>query len=98
VLDGGGGAVTNVAVQLVCPNDVVDHIGGGAYDNTAYQLAVDALTHRQYACIGRHRPGHLPADPGRAAAGLLCDCQLQGSSQAFAQSSAGSGYSDRQPP
>ncbi|MGZ4191897.1 MAG: esterase/lipase family protein, partial [Solirubrobacteraceae bacterium] len=54
-LSGGGGAVTNVAIQSVCPNDVTEHLGIGIYDNTAYQIALDALTH----------PG--PADPSRVA-------------------------------
>jgi hypothetical protein len=52
-LSGEGGAVTNVAIQSVCPNDLTEHLGIGIYDNTAYQLALDALTH----------PG--PADPSR---------------------------------
>jgi hypothetical protein len=55
-LTGGGGAITNVAIQSVCPDDLTEHVGIGIYDNTAYQLAVDALTH----------PG--PADPSRVAA------------------------------
>jgi hypothetical protein len=50
-LSGGGGAVTNVAIQSVCPNDLTEHLGIGIYDNTAYLLALDALSH----------PG--PADP-----------------------------------
>ena len=52
-LHGGGGAISNIAIQQVCPTDVTEHIGVGVYDNTAYQLAVDALAH----------PG--PADPTR---------------------------------
>ena len=52
-LSGGGGAITNVAIQSVCPDDLTEHLGIGIYDNTAYQLALDALTH----------PG--PADPSR---------------------------------
>ncbi len=52
-LHGGGGAITNVPIQQVCPTDVTEHIGIGIYDNTAYQIALDALTH----------PG--PADPAR---------------------------------
>lgn len=55
-LTGGGGAITNVAIQTVCPADVTEHLGIGIYDNTAYQLALDALTH----------PG--PANPARVAA------------------------------
>jgi triacylglycerol esterase/lipase EstA (alpha/beta hydrolase family) len=52
-LHGGGGEITNVAVQDVCPLDVSEHLAVGTYDNTAYALAIDALEH----------PG--PADPSR---------------------------------
>jgi pimeloyl-ACP methyl ester carboxylesterase len=55
-LSGGGGAIANIAIQSVCPADLTEHIGIGIYDNTAYQLALDALTH----------PG--PANPSRVAA------------------------------
>ena len=55
-LSGGGGAIANIAIQSVCPADVTEHLGVGIYDNTAYQLALDALIH----------PG--PADPSRVAA------------------------------
>ena len=44
-LSGGGGAIANIAIQSVCPADVTEHLGVGIYDNTAYQLALDALTH-----------------------------------------------------
>jgi hypothetical protein len=52
-LHGGGGAITNVAIQDVCPTDISEHLAIGTQDNTAYALAIDALTH----------PG--PADPSR---------------------------------
>ena len=55
-LSGGGGAIADVAIQSVCPADLTEHLGIGIYDNTAYALALDALTH----------PG--PADPARVAA------------------------------
>jgi hypothetical protein len=55
-LSGGGGAIANIAIQSVCPADLTEHVGIGIYDNTAYQLALDALTH----------PG--PANPSRLAA------------------------------
>jgi hypothetical protein len=55
-LHGGGGAITNVAIQDVCPLDPSDHLAIGVQDLVAYDLAVDALEH----------PG--PADPARAAA------------------------------
>ena len=50
---GGGGAITNVAVQSVCSADTSEHLAMGSYDPVGYALALDALTH----------PG--PADPGR---------------------------------
>lgn len=40
-----GTNVTNVAVQDVCPTETVDHFGM-AYDNAAWLIALDALTHR----------------------------------------------------
>ncbi|GAA3836449.1 esterase/lipase family protein [Amycolatopsis tucumanensis] len=53
-LRGGGGRITNVAVQDVCPANVAgEHLAVGTYDPTAYAIAMDALTH----------PG--PADPAR---------------------------------
>jgi pimeloyl-ACP methyl ester carboxylesterase len=52
-LHGGGGEITNVAIQDVCPLDVNEHLAIGTIDNVAYSLAVDALEH----------PG--PADPAR---------------------------------
>lgn len=44
-LNGDGGATTNVPIQHVCPTDLTEHLGVGIYDNTAYALALDALTH-----------------------------------------------------
>ncbi len=49
----GGGQITNVATQDICPTDTYEHLGVGTVDPVAYALAVDALTH----------PG--PADPSR---------------------------------
>jgi len=52
-LQGGGGAITNVAIQQVCPLDLTEHIGIAIYDITAFHIARDALTHPD------------PADPSR---------------------------------
>ena len=52
-LHGGGGGIANVAIQDVCPLDASEHLAIGTYDDPAYELAIDALTHRG------------PADPGR---------------------------------
>jgi pimeloyl-ACP methyl ester carboxylesterase len=53
---GGGGEITNVALQDVCPADPSEHLAIGTQDYVAYDLAVDALEHAG------------PADPARAAA------------------------------
>ncbi|MFL5891517.1 MAG: esterase/lipase family protein [Solirubrobacterales bacterium] len=45
-LHGKRGRIANVAIQQVCPNDTSDHLAIGSYDNTAFRLAIDALTHR----------------------------------------------------
>jgi hypothetical protein len=52
-LHGGGGDITNVAVQELCPLDVNEHLLVGTIDPVAYALAIDAMDH----------PG--PADPSR---------------------------------
>jgi pimeloyl-ACP methyl ester carboxylesterase len=56
----GGGRITNVAIQQVCPLDLSDHLAIGTYDPVAYALAIDALTH----------PG--PADPARLRGTGIC--------------------------
>jgi hypothetical protein len=52
-LHGGGGQITNVAIQQVCALDLTEHIGVGTYDDTAYAIAIDALTHAGPAVPGR---------------------------------------------
>jgi len=59
-LHGGGGQITNVAVQSLCPLDVNEHNGLGTVDNTAYALAIDALMHAG------------PADPSRIDTTSVC--------------------------
>ena len=55
-LHGGGGRITNVAIQDVCPTDLAsEHIAIATYDPVGYALALDALTHDG------------PADPARIA-------------------------------
>lgn len=49
----GGARIANVALQDVCPADASEHLAIGTYDDVAYELALDAITH----------PG--PADPAR---------------------------------
>ena len=52
-LHGGGGEITNEAIQQICPLDFSEHLAIGTQDSVAYALAIDALDH----------PG--PADPSR---------------------------------
>jgi hypothetical protein len=59
-LHGGGGDISNIAIQQVCPLDVSDHLAIGTYDPVAYALAIDAISH----------PG--PADPSRLAGSGVC--------------------------
>ncbi len=56
-LHGGGGRITNVAVQDVCPNDNSEHLAVGSYDPVTWALLVDALGHDG------------PADPRRVGLG-----------------------------
>jgi pimeloyl-ACP methyl ester carboxylesterase len=65
-LHGGGGQITNVATQTVCPLDLTEHIGIGTYDATAFAIAMDALTH----------PG--PADPARVSRAVCLDPLMPG--------------------
>jgi triacylglycerol esterase/lipase EstA (alpha/beta hydrolase family) len=41
----GGGTISNIAVQQVCPGHVADHLAMGSYDPVGYALALDAVTH-----------------------------------------------------
>lgn len=52
-LHGGGGDITNISTQDVCPTTPNEHISVGTYDPVAFAIAMDALDH----------PG--PADPTR---------------------------------
>ncbi len=62
----GGGQITNVATQDVCPTDPYEHLGIGTEDPVAYALAVDALTH----------PG--PASPGRISPTVCTQAMMPG--------------------
>ena len=55
-LHGAGAAITNVALQDICPADASEHLAIGTYDDVAYELAVDALTHP-----GSADPARIPA-------------------------------------
>jgi triacylglycerol esterase/lipase EstA (alpha/beta hydrolase family) len=69
-LHGGGGRITNVALQDVCPGHVADHFKAVTYDAVGYALAIDALTHDGSAdparidravCTQEFQPGVDPA-------------------------------------
>jgi hypothetical protein len=70
---GGGGRITNVATQDICPTDVNEHLNIGTIDPVAYALAIDALEHDGPAsparidpsvCTQTYQPG---VDPSNAA-------------------------------
>jgi triacylglycerol esterase/lipase EstA (alpha/beta hydrolase family) len=67
---GGGGDITNVAIQDVCPLDVSEHLGIGTQDNTAYALALNALSH----------PG--PAVPSQISSTVCLDPLMPGINKA----------------
>ena len=69
-LHGGGGRITNAAVQDVCPNDTSEHLALGSYDPVTWALALDALDHDGPAetarvgltpCTQQFMPGVNPA-------------------------------------
>ena len=62
----GAGAITNIALQTICPANTADHFAVGTYDPVAAALVVDALGHDGPAdasripaavCGALHRPG-----------------------------------------
>jgi len=68
----GGGRITNVAVQQLCPRDVYEHSLNGTVDAVTYGLVMDALTHPGPAvpsrvpvavCQQPYQPGIDPANP-----------------------------------
>jgi len=60
-LHGGGGRITNVALQDICPAHLAEHIKVVSYDAVGYALAIDALTHDG------------PADPARIDRGVCAE-------------------------
>jgi hypothetical protein len=59
----GDGAITNVAIQEVCPSDPNDHLGIGTVSNTAYSIALDALQNPGPADETRLDPATVCASP-----------------------------------
>ncbi|MGN6606629.1 MAG: esterase/lipase family protein [Jatrophihabitans sp.] len=50
----GGGAITNVSTQDICPLDIDEHLYVGTVDPATYALVMDALNH-----AGPARPGRI---------------------------------------
>ena len=69
-LHGGGGQITNVAIQEICPLDLSEHVSVGTVDNVAYALAIDALDHSG------------PADPSRIPSSVCSQYFMPGVNQA----------------
>jgi pimeloyl-ACP methyl ester carboxylesterase len=65
-LHGGGGEISNTAIQDICPLDVNEHLQIGTSDPVAYALAIDALEH----------PG--PADPARIPSSVCTQLLMPG--------------------
>lgn len=63
---GGGGAITDIPTQQICPGDRYEHLGVGTVDPVAYALAIDAITH----------PG--PADPARISKSVCSQLYMPG--------------------
>jgi hypothetical protein len=68
----GGGAITNVATQDLCPTDTYEHNLMGTVDPVTYALVMDALSHKGPAvpshvpasvCTQVYQPGIDPANP-----------------------------------
>src|SRR4051812_118876 len=62
----GPGAIRNVAIQDLCPNDTAEPLQLGSSDPVGYALAIDALTHAGPADPSRFDPALCaqPAQPG----------------------------------
>jgi hypothetical protein len=70
-LHGGGGMITNVATQDICPLDLYEHLTVGTIDPTTYALVMDALTHAgpakpsrigRASCSKLYQPGVDPTN------------------------------------
>jgi triacylglycerol esterase/lipase EstA (alpha/beta hydrolase family) len=95
---GGGGEITNVAIQQICPLDLSEHLALGTQDNTAYALAIDALSHS-----GPANPAAIPSSvctdplmPGINKATYPVD--LANSALGFAQNVASAPQVKSEPP
>jgi triacylglycerol esterase/lipase EstA (alpha/beta hydrolase family) len=83
-LHGGGGQITNVAVQDVCPDDTSEHLALGSYDPVTWTLLLDALNHPGPAvpsrvgltpCTEQFMPGVDPATFATNASDAVIDVE-----------------------
>ena len=67
----GGGRISNVSTQDVCPLDIYEHLTVGTVDPVTYALAMDALNHdgpalpsriNRSVCLQLYQPGIDPLD------------------------------------
>lgn len=81
-LHGGGGRITNVALQDVCPGNAADHLQAASWDPVAHALAMDAPTHDGPAdparvdravCAKPFPPGLDPVASAADLAGVVAD-------------------------
>jgi hypothetical protein len=57
-LHGGGGKITNIAIQDICPADLPsEHLAVGTYDPAAYAIVIDAIAH-----VGPAKPARVPTE------------------------------------
>ncbi len=77
----------NIAAQSICPLDLSEHIAMGTYDNVAWSVVLDAITHAgaadanrisRAACLRPLMPGVDPATfvPNEARVGATAAEQL----------------------
>jgi len=62
----GGGRISNVGLQDICPADSADHFALGSYDPVGWAIAYDAITHEG------------PADPARIDRGVCAQPFMPG--------------------
>lgn len=93
-LHGGGGRITNVAVQDVCPADRSEHLAVGSYDPVTWALLVDALGHDGPAaprrvglgpCTEQFMPGVDPATFPMNSANAVIDVETSHSQELNAE-------------
>jgi triacylglycerol esterase/lipase EstA (alpha/beta hydrolase family) len=65
-LSTGGGQISNVKLQSICPLDTSEHVEGGTTDPVPYALGIDAITHSG------------PAEPARVPTSVCTELLMPG--------------------